>query len=336
MELNKIHLGEALSVLKTFPDQSIDMCVTSPPYWNLRDYGIEGQLGLEKTFQEYIYNLMKIIDEIYRVLKKGGTCWINIADTYSAVGQSGGNDPNTPRFLRPITYPKQAKQSVMRKSMLGIPDRLKIKMIDNGWCLRNEIIWNKPNPMRTSAKDRFTVNFDKIYPFIKPDLPGNIGRLYFFARNAMYFFRQQFTPHKREYLNRYDYAFNGTPGSVIPNEKRTQPRPATWTPNPKGANELTVWTFPTETSSEYKHAGCARYPVELPLRAIKAGCPEDGIVLDPFMGTGTTAIAAIHLGVKYIGIELNPVDLKTSKGRIEAERGYMKRNGVQASLFEEV
>jgi len=174
--LNKIYAGSALDVLKSWPDGFIDCLVCSPPYWGLRDYGVSGQLGLESTFQEYIAKLIQIFDEVKRVLKPTGTCWVNLGDSYFAKNPSNRNgvgseswhgeedDPyaigqKIPKINRDMDYPA--------KSLCCIPDRFKIAMVDKGWICRNEIIWFKRNCMPASVTDRFTVDFEKIYFFSK-------------------------------------------------------------------------------------------------------------------------------------------------------------------------
>ena len=148
MELNKIYQGDTLEVLKTFPSESVDMCITSPPYWNMRDYDKEGQIGNEETYMEYLDKLSEIFKEVKRVLKKTGSCWVNIGDVYSSSNSTG----------------------VKKQSLIGIPDRFKLNMIDDGWLCRNEIIWHKPNAMPSSAKTRFNNDYEKMFFFTKDDL----------------------------------------------------------------------------------------------------------------------------------------------------------------------
>jgi DNA modification methylase len=191
-----IHQGDALNVLKTFEDESIDCCVTSPPYWALRDYKVKGQLGLEPTFHEYIDKLCTIFDQVKRVLKKTGACWVVLGDTYSnnggvnqpqqnskgGVSKSDGNRNqeyvvNTSSFSRP-------KSNMPDKSLCMIPERFSIEMINRGWILRNKIIWHKPNCMPSSAKDRFTVDWEYVF---------------FFTKSQKYYFETQYEPHGRNW-----------------------------------------------------------------------------------------------------------------------------------------
>lgn len=165
--INKIHCDSALEVLKEMPDGLVDMCLCSPPYWSLRDYGIEGQLGLESTFQEYIIKLCDIFDEVKRTLKDIGTIWINIGDTYWGGGQ-GGSDYGGKEIVPSSSHGHKAiGPGYQSKSLCMIPQRFAIEMINRGWILRNTIIWFKKNCMPSSAKDRFTVDFEYLFFFTK-------------------------------------------------------------------------------------------------------------------------------------------------------------------------
>ncbi|HDY89481.1 MAG TPA: site-specific DNA-methyltransferase [bacterium] len=305
-----LHQGDSLEVLKTIDSESIDMCITSPPYWGLRDYGSPGQLGLEPTFQEYIIKLVVIFAEIKRVLKSTGTCWVNIGDTYSNSSQSGGGDPTIKtRNLGNKSYPKREMSGVSAKSLIGIPARFSIAMIDELWILRNEIIWHKPNAMPASVKDRFTVDFEKMF---------------FFTKSKKYYFEQQKEPATStdtSNRNRDETKLNNTPGRTrmgglktnhyIDKNKRT-----IWN-DPTG---IIVWKIPTKP---YKGAHFAVYPEELIRTPILAGCPEGSIVIDPFMGSGTTLKVANDLGRKGIGIELNPEYIELAKKRIDIKQGQL-------------
>jgi len=172
MEVNKIYCGDSLSVLKILPDESVNCCVTSPPYWNLRDYSAEGQLGLEKTFEEYITKLCNIFDEVKRVLRKDGTCWVNLGDSYNShtFGNSkkgGGLQKNLVQKNEAFPRWRKAPKNLGDKSQCAIPERFLIEMLNRGWIKRNTIIWHKPNCMPSSAKDRFTVDFEYVYFFVK-------------------------------------------------------------------------------------------------------------------------------------------------------------------------
>ena len=170
--INTIIKGHALDILKKLPNGSVNCVVTSPPYWNLRDYSVEGQLGLEKTFEEYITKLCNIFDEVKRVLRKDGTCWVNIGDSYGGSGNASGHTEDT-RNLGYKTSEMGATQGNQKttgqyaKSLLDIPYRFSIEMTNRGWIKRNTIIWHKPNCMPSSANDRFTIDFEYLFFFTK-------------------------------------------------------------------------------------------------------------------------------------------------------------------------
>lgn len=181
--LNNIICGRADEVLRQLPDESIDCVVTSPPYWALRDYGVRGQLGLEADFRDYIAKLCHIFDEIKRVLKASGTCWVNLGDTYSTKSSKlkKGNIRLRPaaKGARVQSFNGAPRGDVGRKCLLQIPSHFAVEMINRGWLLRNEIIWHKPNCLPESVKDRFTVDYEKIF---------------FFAKSPRYYFEQQLEP----------------------------------------------------------------------------------------------------------------------------------------------
>lgn len=195
-------MGDSLEVLKHFPDDIIDCVVTSPPYWNLRNYHIDGQLGLEKTFQEYIIKLCNIFDEVKRILKPQGSCWVVIGDTYSGSMPKNkgdyGTDSKIAKFIDNEIYLGGTKNiGIPDKCLVQIPARFAIEMTNRGWILRNEIIWRKPNCMPSSIKDRFTVDFEKIY---------------FFTKNKKYYFKQQLEELKHKNLKGNKFGGNKAKG----------------------------------------------------------------------------------------------------------------------------
>lgn len=299
--INKVICGHNVDILKGFPDESIDCVITSPPYYGLRDYGVEGQIGLEKTYQEYLEKLWQLFDEIYRVLKKTGTCWVNLGDSYSS-GSDKSSYNNS--IIRNDDKPVQRlgnKQGFPNKTLLQIPSRFSIGMTDRGWILRNSIIWYKRSCMPSSAKDRFTVDYEMMY---------------FFTKSTKYYFEQQyekianstnkdyrFIDPSKDTSRRMERDFTGNPdkggGMLMPNKK--------------GRNKRCVWDI---TPKGFKEAHFAVFPPELVETPIKAGCPEGGIVLDPFFGSGTTGEVALQLGRRFIGIELNPNYIEIAERRL--------------------
>ena len=294
---NQIIQGDALEVLKTIESNSIDSCITSPPYYGLRDYGVEGQLGLERTYSEYITRLCVIFEEVKRVLKTGGTIWVNIGDSYS--NQKVGNTETRIHKKAVQDTFKKEKQDIQEKSLLQIPARFSIEMSRRGWILRNEIIWYKPSCMPASVTDRFTVDFEKIF---------------FFVKNKNYYFEQQLEPYT-EPMNRWGGNKLKATGESMwdTGTGQTTYRDRDMRPNPEGRNMRCVWEINPKPNPL---AHFATYPEELIETPIKAGCPEGGIILDPFMGSGTTGWVAKKLNRKYLGIELNPEYIKIANDRL--------------------
>lgn len=308
--LNQIICGDAKEVLAQLPAESIDCVVTSPPYWALRDYGVQGQLGLESSFAEYIDKLCSVFDEVRRVLKPTGTCWVNLGDTYggSGTGAEYTNRSKEKTSLLPNDLSFLPKVAHLRgkydKCLLEIPARFAIEMINRGWILRNEIIWHKPNVLPSSARDRFTVDYEK---------------LFFFVKNQKYYFAQQFEElrdkkrllrpmvnpegkRKRIYGDQFVATIN--PKTAEASRERILER---------GRNKRCVWLIAPKPFSGNHFAV---YPPELVATPIKAGCPEGGLVLDPFIGSGTTALVARQLGRNFIGIDLNPEYIKMAEKRL--------------------
>ncbi len=301
MKTNTILKGDSLTKLKELPNESINCVMTSPPYWALRDYGVEGQLGLEPTFEEYITKLCDIFDEVKRVLRKDGTCWVNLGDTYLA--QQGKGFPSTGQ----VNIPDKDKNAVLNikrpkeippKCLTMIPQRFVIEMVNRGWILRNTIIWHKPNCMPSSVKDRFTVDFEYIF---------------FFVKNKKYWFETQYEPIKESSEVRSKYTFRAA------RKDRGDPS-GTHTGKDKdfvkvqGRNKRTTWKI---CPQPFPEAHFAVYPEELCQTPIKAGCPEEGIVLDPFFGSGTTGLVALKQNKKFIGIELNTEYIEMAKRRLK-------------------
>lgn len=302
MKENKIYNEDCLIGLKKLPDNSIDCCISSPPYWGLRDYGVDGQIGNENEYDDFINKLTEIYQEVYRVLKPEGTCFVNLGDTYAGSGSGTTTKADISKYTEnskqvyclPNGTAKSSKfrGTKLNKSLLMIPERFAISMISNGWILRNQIIWHKPNQMPSSAKDRFTVDFEKIFFFVK--------------KPKDYYFEQQFEPYKTE-LDRWGGEQKRNPKNekFDPAEKanaNSLARARDMRPNKNGRNMRTVWSINTKP---FKEAHFAVFPEKLAERMLLSGCPENGIVLDPFMGAGTTAVVAVKNNRKYVGYELN-------------------------------
>ena len=286
---------------------------------------IDRQLGLEPTFQEYITKLCDIFDEVKRVLKKTGTCWVNMGDTYGGSGK-GVCKNNTERLHKDRKKQKESwnfkekpkVDNYISKSLCQIPSRFAIEMTNRGWILRNEIVWHKPNCMPSSARDRFTVDFEK---------------LFFFVKSKKYWFETQYEPFTPDSDMAYrqtlrlgkQYKVKGPYEKNTPLTHKAGHRDWQQGMNERGKdavmqihldrgrNKRCVWRI---CPKPFEEAHFAVYPEELCEIPIMAGCPEKGIALDPFAGAGTTAVVAKKLVRNYIGIELNPAYVKMSEERL--------------------
>lgn len=443
-KLNKIYCCDSLTALKAMPDECIDMIITSPPYWSLRDYGkstkiiwdgdknckhnfsiihrrrsdksgihgnpkfmgkgtVEaqdkarfgkptntcslcdawyGSLGLEPTFDLYIKHLCDIFDEGKRVLKKTGTIWINIGDTYGQSGKGAWKNKHSQKEVYVPDKKPRIKETLPAKCLLQIPFRFSIEMVNRGWTLRNTVIWQKPNAMPSSCRDRFTVDFEY---------------LFFFSKNKKYYFERQFEPYApasdvryrqrlragKTYNSKEPYKKN-LPYHSIKRRSDDKDGLCVGGYEERGRNKRCVWSIPTRP---FKGAHFAVFPSDLLETPIKAGCPEfickkcgkprikiykskniirkrlnpttqptterspspnnyggkiienisytncscknpsgdlvfdekyrPGIVLDPFIGAGTTALVAKKLGRNFIGLELNPDYIKIANKRLK-------------------
>jgi len=291
--------GDALQKLKELKTNSVDICVTSPPYWGLRDYGVNGQIGQESDFRDYLKNLIIIFDETKRVLKSEGSLYVNLGDTYAGTGNKKNHkDPKNKKGRTGQEIAKNNKvKGVQRKSLIGIPERFMIAMIDSGWICRNTIIWEKPNAMPSPVKDRYTSSFEKIF---------------FFTKQQKYFFKQQLEQYTAP-LNRWGgNDMDGVESKWDDGVGQSLGRKRNLRPNPKGRNKRDVWKINTKG---YKDAHFAVYPLELINPIIQASCPPNGVVLDPFAGSGTTGVAALQQNKNAILIELNSEYVELIKKR---------------------
>lgn len=301
-----LYHGQSLDVTRTLADQSVNCVVTSPPYYGLRDYDEPGQYGLEATPAEYVENIRALFSEVRRVLADDGTLWLNLGDSYS--GSTGSGAPSSASTLRGNGHigggPKQQQGAgrpsshrakavtaspqrldeggLPAKNLLGMPWRVAFALQDDGWILRNAIVWNKSNAMPESVTDRLTNRHELVFMFSK-------SRRYWFDLDPI---RE---PHVSE------------PGREGENYMRGQKAMRAVGPNsgrysPNGANPGDVWTIATVP---FPGAHFAVFPPEMPRRCILAGCKPGGTVLDPFSGSGTTGMVAGQLGRRYIGIDLS-------------------------------
>ena len=319
--------GDVFDNIKKLGDNSIDCVVTSPPYWGLRDYGVPGQLGLEPTYQEHIKNIVKLFRAMKPKLKDSATIWLNYGDSYAAtVNGTKVKDQvkNKVQFASKYLIKGDDRTfrdkpfstiqgSIKPKDLVMIPNRIAIALQDDGWWIRSEIIWHKPNPMPESTKDRPTNCHEKIWLITK-------SKKYYYDAEAV---RE---PCQDETIRRMTL---GNKGKVGNNKNSTGWKQLNnyWGSEQsvkdanKGRNRRNVWTI---TTKPFKDAHFATFPKDLIEPCIKAGCPKGGIVLDPFGGAGTTGIVAQSLNRTAILIELNPEYIEIAKKRIDKELGMFK------------
>lgn len=299
---NKIIHGDCLEVLKTIPDGIVNCCVTSPPYYGLRDYGEERQIGLEDTPEEYIEKLVNVFHEVKRVLKDDGTFWLNIADSYAGgQGRWGGSSEMSEKQVSNTGSLSQIKEqkkwnhsSIKPKDLIGIPWMLAFALRDDGWYLRQDIIWHKPNPMPESVKDRCTKSHEYIFLLSK-------NRTYYYDADAI---KEPTLTFDENVRDRDSTKLNNTPGrtrmgGLVTNQYEMR-------------NKRDVWSVTTKPLSE---AHFATFPDDLIEPCILAGCPHGGIVLDCFFGSGTTGKVAYSNGRNFLGIELNKEYIEIAERR---------------------
>lgn len=349
----RILKGDCREILRSLDAESVQTCITSPPYWGLRDYGIQpsvwggdpacdhewgkqgqfcqicgawaGAFGLEPTYQLYVDHAVEVFREVWRVLRPDGTLWLNLGDSYNAAGRVRhgtriGCKQATNRGSAIGIHPSDA--TLKPKDLVGIPWRVAFALQADGWWLRSEIIWSKPNPMVESVRDRPTKAHEQVFLLAKseryfydadavrepvsypngPNSPESIASPYGqgFTRRA--------TEHRATF--RGGCYVNGQPGK------------STETGNvyreTDGRNARSVWTIAT---TSFPEAHFATFPPDLAKRCILAGCPAGGVVLDPFLGAGTTALVADRLGRSCVGIELNPEYADMATRRIKSDAG---------------
>ena len=316
-EQHRILVGDCIDMMRTLPDKSVHTCVTSPPYFGLRDYGVEGQIGLEETPGEFIARLVEVFREVRRVLRDDGTAWVNMGDSYAGSwgaqgrpqgdGQMSGRSVTSarqinehPRF-KSGTGVRGREMGMKSKDMMGMPWRLAFALQDDGWYLRQDIIWNKPNPMPESVRDRCTKSHEYVFLLSK-------SKKYYFDQAAIA--EEAIEPRG--------------PGNIAPIEALPGER-ATANSNIRGSlhkigsrltrNKRSVWTVATHS---FKGAHFATFPPDLIRPCVLAGAPRGGVVLDPFGGAGTTSLVSMLEGRRSIICELNPEYAAMARRRIDA------------------
>ena len=272
---NHIFVGDSREVLKAFPDAIVNTTVTSPPYYNLRDYGEENQIGLEESLDDYIEQLCIVFDEVHRVTKDDGTFWLNIGDCYANKGEIPSDGRKGFSRTSGMGIADKTIEGLTTKDLIGVPWRVAFALQKRAWILRSDIIWAKKNPIPESVKDRPTSSHEHIF---------------LFSKQPKYYFDSESIKEKIENLDN-----NG---------------------GYEHRNKRDVWSVRV---ASYPGSHCATFPMELITPCIKAGSPEGGLVLDPFMGTGTVAEAAKKLSRKYTGCELNLEYWKIIQNRLKQQ-----------------
>ena len=307
--MNKIFCGNALDILKTLPPESVNMCVTSPPYYGLRDYGVEAQIGNEQTPYKYIQNLLLVFEEVNRVLKPDGTLWVNIADSYAGNNKNLNLTPNKDFSAIPKLW-----HGIKQKDMIGIPWLLAFSLRENGWYLRSDIIWHKKNCMPESVKDRPSKCYEHIFLLLK-------SPQYYYDYDAVRepAAESSIARYKRGVSDKGKYAGKNIGANVQPIFA-----PRTHTDLSDMRNRRDVWSVAINSAHIPGHF--AVYPEKLIEPCILAGSKVGGVVLDPFFGSGTTGVVALKNGRQYIGIDINPDYCKTAQNRIDNIKNETEMN----------
>lgn len=359
--LGRLYQGNAIAVLDELEPESVDVCFTSPPYWGLRNYGTEpqiwdgepacahvwgdeipgrrwgnvdnlrgiqatiagsrsnieamesghgafchtcgawrGDLGMEPSPSLLVRHLADIFDKVRRCLKTTGALWIDIGDSYAGSGGAGG-DWKHGRKQHEVKWRQPKQVDVPRKSRCAVPERLVVEMLDRGWCYRNHCIWEKENVRPESALDRFTQNFDDVF---------------FFTLGERYYFKTQREP----------CVVSGSQSSSF--QRVSQRSGKRVEPNPYGRIARAIWRI---YNAGFEGAHTATFPIELLAKPLAATLPPGGVVLDPFMGSGTTAEFAERIGARWIGVELSPANCEIIRERVSREANQLK-----LEIFEEV
>lgn len=299
MKINSIYQGDSIETLRGFPDESVDCVITSPPYWGLRDYGNDGQIGLEKTPEEYVAKLVELFREVKRVLKKQGTLWLNLGDSYANTKEGNTETNKNPKVVTK-SFKKIRPANLKPKDLVGIPWRVAFALQANGWYLRQDIIWAKPNPMPESVTDRCTKSHEYIFLLTK-------SAKYYFDNEAIKEPSVYPEDNRKSRVNEETAKdFQKEIGNVVTAGDKTYPF----------RNRRDVWNIAT---MPYSEAHFATFPEKLIEPMILSGCPKGGIILDPFMGAGTTGLVAKKQSRNYVGCELNPEYIKIAEERINGQ-----------------
>lgn len=318
--MNKIEFGDCREIMRRWAESGIkaQTCVTSPPYYGLRDYGHDGQIGLEETPTEYINAMVEVFRCVWDVLEDNGTVWLNIGDSYAGSGKGPAGNLGAKNDERNMTHTPSSSfvpTGCKPKDLIGIPWMLAFALRSDGWYLRQDIIWHKPNPMPESVKDRCTKAHEYIFLLSKSDR-------YFFDSEAMK--EPAANAGKRISLGAKSMSRGQATGANVAASGNGL---AEFYDVPETRNRRSVWAV---TTKPYKGAHFATYPPDLIEPCILAGSREGDIVLDPFMGSGTTAAVSIKHGRQYLGCELNPTYGDLQEQRIKESQ---PEESLQIDMF---
>lgn len=328
MEIDKIINAECLSHLRTMPDECIDCVVTSPPYYGLRDYGCDGQVGLEDTPEEYVQRLVDIFHDVKRCLKPEGTLWLNLGDSYNG-NKKGNTETKKNKRVVSDSFEKKLWHGAKEKDLIGIPWMVAFALRADGWYLRQDIIWAKPNPMPESVKDRCTKSHEYIFLLTK-------SPKYYFDYEAI---QEEATGYdgRKDTMNKGGKKYEGVNQAAArgherwkfknladkgqqPNSMHLRRADGMADEQYPVRNKRDVWQVCPKPSKEEHYA---MYPEELVKYCIEAGCPEGGVVFDPFIGSGTTAAVAKKLDRHYYGTELNPKFYEIAARRVASIMSFI-------------
>lgn len=342
-EQHRILVGDCIDMMRTLPDQSVQTCITSPPYFGLRDYGVDGQIGLEETPAEFIARLVEVFREVRRVLRDDGTVWVNMGDSYASKPNGpvgfGGHNTDAPHVaVRTANARRSSRipEGFKHKDMMGMPWRLAFALQDDGWYLRQDIIWNKPNPMPESVRDRCTKSHEYVFllskskkyyfdqaAILEPCSPNTHARLSQDVQAQIGSERANGGAKSNGNMKATARKTNGVGwghgsdaeerqrGRVKDNESMNSALAIM----PTERNKRSVWTVSTHS---FKGAHFATFPPDLIRPCVLAGTPRGGVVLDPFGGAGTTSLVSMQEGRRSIICELNPEYAAMARRRIDA------------------
>lgn len=306
--------------MKTWPSDFVQTVVTSPPYWGLRDYGVEGQIGLESSPEAFVDKMVDVFREVRRILRSDGTLWMNLGDSYYNYrpGEQAYNAQTLPKNNRrsmPETCAKRGSriEVLKEKDLVGAPWRTALALQADGWYLRSDIIWHKPNPMPESVTDRPGKSHEYIFLLTK-------SPRYFYDVDAVREKTGEEWSWEEWQTAKSSWKAPETNGEGVLTAYAGQNKGSAGT-HPLGRNKRTVWSVPSMASGE---AHFATFPPDLIKPCILAGSRSQDIIFDPFMGAGTTALVALQYNRQFIGIELNPEYAAMAEARISTEKAQLK------------